>query len=167
MTLQNLLVLLQTYKWEVAIILLVAGCIKLPTYEVRLLPFLIKKALRGFGNVINEDIVKRIEVLESGFLTCSVDMRNELSNFIKRTEIESMDRARSRILRFNDEIMLGENHSKEHFDEILTDIDAYEDYCRTHEDYENNKAMLAIQTIKDEYTYCSTHHTFLTYTQKD
>ena len=62
--------------------------------------------------------------------------------------------------------MLGNKHSKEHFDEILEDIDEYEDYCRDHEDYENNKAVLAINTIKEEYTYCLTHHDFLTYKQK-
>jgi len=166
MTVQSLILFLQSYKWEVAIVLLIAGCIKIPAYEIRLLPFLIRKALRGFGSVINEEIVERIEILEKGFAMCSIDMKDELIAHIKRTEEENVNRARSRILRFNDEIMLGRKHSKEHFDEILQDIDRYEDYCKTHEDFENNKAVLAIRTIKDEYTYCLAHHNFLTYTQK-
>ena len=168
MTFQNFILLLQAHGWEIGIILVIAGCIKIPTYEIRLLPFLLKKALRGFGSVINEDIVNRIEILETGFTSCSVGMRNELNDFIKRSEEERIDRARSRILRFNDEIMMHERHSKEHFDEILEDINKYEKYCREHEEYENNKAILAIKTIKEEYSHCLLHpHHFLTYNKQD
>ena len=164
MTLQSLHTLLQSYSWEIAVALLIAGCIKIPAYEIRIIPFIFKKIFRGFGNVINEDIISRIEKLEEGFNMCSIGMRNELTQFIQRAEEERIDRARSRILRFNDEVMMGERHSKEHFDEILVDIDRYEDYCDKHEDYENNKAVLAIKTIKDEYAYCLLHpHKFLTY----
>ena len=163
MTLQSLWVLIQSYGLQIGVVLLIAGCIKIPSYEVRLLPYLIRKILKSFGNAINEDIIKRIEVLENGFLVCSTDMRDELRDHIQRTEEERIDRARSRILRFNDEVMIGEDHSKEHFDEILEDIDKYEDYCSLHPDYENNKAILAIKTIKEEYLYCLEHHTFLTY----
>lgn len=165
MTLQSLWMLMQQYGWQIAIVLLILGCIKIPTYEVRILPYLIKKVLKEFGNAINEDIIKRIEVLEKGFLECSTDMRDELRSHIQKTEEERIDRARSRILRFNDEVMMGEDHSKEHFDEILEDIDKYEDYCELHPNYENNKAVLAIKTIKEEYLYCSEHHKFLTYTK--
>lgn len=167
MTLQSLWTLLQQYSWQVAIVVLLLGCIKIPTYEIRLLPYLFKKFLKEFGNAINADIIKRIEVLEDGFLTCSQDMREELRDHIHKMEEERVDRARSRILRFNDEIMLGIEHSKEHFDEILEDIDRYENYCDLHPNYENNKAILAIKTVKEEYLYCLEHHKFLTYTRHD
>lgn len=174
MTLENLIILLQAHGWEIGIALVIAGCIKIPTYEIRVLPYLIKKGLSAFGNAINQDImvyintevIGRIEKLEAGFTSCSVGMRNELTNFIKESEEERIDRARSRILRFNDEVMIGEEHSKEHFDEILKDIDRYEDYCDKNPSYENNKAVLAIKTIKEEYLYCLEHHKFLTYTKR-
>lgn len=174
MALQNLILLLQTHGWEIGIGLFILGCIKIPTYEIRLLPYIVKKALHAFGNAINEDIMNyihnevigRIEQLEEGFTSCSVGMRNELTDFIQKSEEERIDRARSRILRFNDEVMMGEEHSKEHFDEILKDIDRYENYCDQHPSYENNKAVLAIKTIKEEYSYCLAHHKFLTYNQR-
>lgn len=166
MTAQNLILLLQTHGWILGILLIIAGSIKLPTYEIRIIPYLVKKALRGFGNLINEDIITRVEKLEEGFVTCSQDMRQELKDYIQRTEKEHIDRTRSRILRFNDEVMIGEEHSKEHFDEILRDIDRYEKYCDEHPNYENNKAILAIQTIKEEYAYRLKHHQFLTYTKR-
>ena len=115
MTFQNLILLIQAHGWEIGLALLIFGCIKIPTYEIRLLPFIVKKALRGFGNVINEEIMdkintmeesfnNRIGALEEGFISCSVGMRNELTNFIRESEEERIDRARSRILRFNDEV---------------------------------------------------------------
>lgn len=167
MTLQNLMMLLQEYGLQVGIVVIIAGCIKIPSYEIRILPYLIKKVLKNFGNAINEDIIKRIEVLEEGFVVCSTDLRNELREHIQKTEEDRTNRARLRILRFNDEIMTGVEHSKEHFDEILEDIDGYEQYCELHPSYENNKAVLAIKTIKEEYLYCLEHHTFLTYTKHE
>lgn len=68
---------------------------------------------------------------------------------------------RYRILRFDDEIRHGTKHSKEHFDQIIEDVDAYEKYCDKHPDYENNKAVLAIENIKTTYKRCASEHTFL------
>ena len=62
---------------------------------------------------------------------------------------------RYRIIRFNDEIFKnGERHTKEHFDQILIDIDEYEDYCNRVPEYKNNKAVLAIANIKQTYQKC-------------
>ena len=73
---------------------------------------------------------------------------------------EKVRDARKRILDFNDEIVRGLYHSKEHFDEILEDIDMYNTYCQTHENYENSKAVLAIQNIKYNYSEKSKDGTF-------
>lgn len=171
MTLESVITLFQTHGWEIGILILIAGCIKIPTYEIRLLPYCLKKLARGFGNAINGDImdhintniVSRIEKLEGNFTECSVGMRNELTNFIQRSEEERTDRARSRILRFSDEVSMEIAHSEEHYNEILEDIDKYEDYCDTHPGYENNKAIIAIQIIRESYAECKKNHNFLTY----
>ena len=68
---------------------------------------------------------------------------------------------RYRILRFDDEIRHGTKHSKEHFDQIIEDIDEYEEYCGGHPDYRNNKAVLAIENIKRVYQNCANEGTFL------
>lgn len=59
--------------------------------------------------------------------------------------------ARTRILRFGDEILHGVLHTKEHFDQTLKDITAYEQYCDDHPEFENSCAVLTIQKIKDTY----------------
>lgn len=68
---------------------------------------------------------------------------------------------RYRILRFDDEIRHDEKHTKEHFDQILEDITNYEQHCRTHPNFENNKAVLAIENIKKVYQKCTEEGTFL------
>lgn len=68
---------------------------------------------------------------------------------------------RYRILRFDDEIRHGEKHSKEHFDQIIEDIDKYEDYCRDHPEFPNSKAVFAIRNIKNVYQKCTDEGTFL------
>lgn len=79
---------------------------------------------------------------------------------------ESLDRhnattARYRILRFDDEIRHDIQHTYEHFNQIIDEIDTYEKYCDTHKDYKNNKAVMAIENIKKTYEKCKEHNSFL------
>ena len=59
--------------------------------------------------------------------------------------------ARIRILRFGDECSHEVRHSREHFEQVIEDVDAYETYCRDHPTFKNNKATLTIKIIKDTY----------------
>ena len=130
---------------------ILAGMIKIPRIEINLWGWLGRK----IGQGINGEVLEQVNTLA----------RN-LKDFEERQDLERVRQARQRILRFSDEILCGNRHSKEHFDEILEDIDLYEDYCDEHEDYENNKAVLAISTIKEVYQKCSKEHDFLTYNKK-
>ena len=69
--------------------------------------------------------------------------------------------SRYRILRFDDEILHEIKHSKEHFDQILLDIDVYEKFCEAHPDFKNNLAVMAIKHIKEIYAKCSRENSFL------
>lgn len=68
---------------------------------------------------------------------------------------------RLRILRYNDEIIQGQRHTREHFNEILDDITAYEKYCDQHPCFENSKAVLAIENVKRVYRKCVQDNSFL------
>ena len=59
--------------------------------------------------------------------------------------------ARTHILRFDDELMNGVEHSKEYFSQQLQDIDTYEAYCEAHPDFKNNYAVIASEHIKKVY----------------
>lgn len=83
---------------------------------------------------------------------------NQLSQMLAETEATT---CRYRILRFNDEILHDQQHTKEHFDQILDDVTRYEKFCREHPEYENNKAVLAIENIKRIYKKCTDESSFL------
>lgn len=130
---------------------ILAGMIKIPPIKINFWGWL----GRCIGRAINGEVLERVDTLA-----------RDLQNLKEEEELERVRQARQRILRFNDEILHTKRHSKEHFDEILEDIDLYEDYCRDHRDYENNKAVLAIATIREVYKKCLTEHDFLTYVKK-
>ena len=74
---------------------------------------------------------------------------NELDYKIDRNQADSF---RSRILRFNSVIRKDKNsHDQEEFNDILSTIDGYETFCRTHEDYRNNKCTIAVDNIRRIY----------------
>lgn len=70
------------------------------------------------------------------------------------------DLLRTQILRFNDELIDDKHHTREHFIEILAIIDAYEDYCRSHPDYKNNRCICAVANIKRVYNERLQKHDF-------
>lgn len=103
--------------------------------------------VRGIGKALNGDVLKKLDVLEAG----QVEARNRLNEHIRIDDDRNADTHRSRILHFNTELLRGNKHTQEDFVEVLTEIDFYEHYCREHPDYENNRAVLAIENIKRVY----------------
>lgn len=142
----------------IGILIILAGMIKIPKIELNLWNWI----GRTVGRSINKEMMDQVNDLQSEIK----GMKTEIDTLKKEEELERVRQARQRILRFNDEILFEKRHSKEHFDEILDDIDTYEEYCRTHEEYENNKAVLAIATIREVYKDCLKTHDFLTHAKR-
>ena len=59
--------------------------------------------------------------------------------------------ARVRILSFGDELLEGRLHSKDTYDQTLLDIDNYEKYCKSHENFKNNVTEETVSLIKEKY----------------
>ena len=136
----------------IGLLVILAGMIRIPKLELNIWNLI----GRTIGRSINKEVLEKVSQLS-----------REVDILKKDEELERVRQARQRILRFSDEILFEKRHSKEHFDEILDDIDTYEEYCRTHEDYENNKAVLAIATIREVYKDCLKTHDFLTHIRKE
>lgn len=88
-------------------------------------------------------------------------MKEELSNIdsklndhIVYDEMSNVKQIRQRIIRFNDEILDSKRHTEESYNCVLEDIDIYEKYCDANPDFPNNKAVMAIKNIKDNYQNC-------------
>lgn len=102
------------------------------------------------GNMLNKGILAKLEKVEKDV----AEVKREVG---ESTAVTS----RYRILRFDDEILHDIRHSKEHFDQILLDIDVYEKFCEEHPDFKNNLAVMAIKHIKEIYQKCSRENSFL------
>ena len=68
---------------------------------------------------------------------------------------------RVRILRFGDEIRRKVRHSQDSFDQILSDMDEYDNYCLHHAEFKNNKTVMTQQMIREEYARCVAENGFL------
>jgi hypothetical protein len=106
--------------------------------------------LGWLGRQVNKDLLSQVTAMRTEIDTIRDENR----------EIHAKD-CRVRILRFSDEIYLGQPHSQEHFKQILGDITHYEKYCDAHPEFENQIAVAAIAQIKDSYNDRLRKHDFL------
>lgn len=96
-----------------------------------------------FGRSSNRAIMSRLDGIE------------------KKVDQNEITRIRVRILEFNVELMRHEQHTREDFIDILSEINTYESYCKAHADYSNNRAVMAIANIKRVYEKCMEDNSFL------
>lgn len=102
---------------------------------------------RWIGRALNSEVLKELADVRS---TQQVTAK-KLDDHIAADEVRHANRLRERILQFNNELLRNIPHTREDFIEILAVIDAYNSYCRTHEDYQNNRAIHAIKNIERVY----------------
>ena len=95
---------------------------------------------KTLGRAINKEMMDKLESLDK-----------EMKQLRDATALESALNCRVRIIHFGDETLHGQKHTKEHFDQILRDIDKYEHYCGTHPEFENNVTVLTSARIKEIY----------------
>lgn len=74
---------------------------------------------------------------------------------------------RVRILRFADEIFMNVRHTKDSFDQVLSDITDYESYCDLHPDFKNNQTGETVKYIKRVYLKRMEKKDFAQYEPKD
>ena len=109
------------------------------------------------GNIFNKELRSQID--------SQGDQINALSEKVSNIQTEVNENAamssRYRILRFDDEIRHGTLHTKEHYDQIMVDIDIYEAFCKRNPDFRNNLAHKAISNIKRAYDVHNDDNSFL------
>ena len=98
---------------------------------------------KALGKVINGDVLAKLDEVQKA----QKDTRKALDEHIKVDDERNADMHRMRILQFNLELMENKPHTREAFIEIFEEIDFYEQYCREHKDYQNNRCKHAIMNI--------------------
>lgn len=119
---------------------------------------------RKFGNAINHDISGKIDDLDKRIDDVEKligEVQETQENDRKAVERNNAITSRVRVLGFNEEILRGERHSKESYDQILSDISDYRHYCAENPTFENDRAILAIQNIERCYQKHLTDRDFL------
>lgn len=90
-------------------------------------------------------------------------VQKTLDNHIKEDEDDKARNQRYRILRFYDELCEHRRHSESHFEDILDDIDDYEEYCNRHPDFRNSRGHIAMKNIQLTYDKLKANNGFLTH----
>ena len=112
---------------------------------------------KWLGKAINTDVLHELDDVKKG----QKDTREALDEHIRMDDERNADSHRQRILQFNNELLRDIPHTEEDFIEILAEIDFYEDYCQTHPEYKNNRAIHAIGHIGRVYDERLQKHDFL------
>ena len=108
-----------------------------------------------FGNYMSTKLSKNSIVESIQAIEKKIDA-NEMKN-----DERFARQARSKILRFDDELRMNMKHSKEYFDNVIEDIDEYEGYCKATPTFKNRKAESAIEHIMKAYNQCHEQNDFL------
>lgn len=146
--------------WSGTGLFLILSFIKIPKIELNLWGWLAK----AFGKAVNGEVIKEIKALDKKMSSIEnqvSSVEDTLNDHVKENKLESVRSCRSRILRFHDELRHGTLHTEEHYNEIISDIDDYEDFCKQNPDYPNMKAEVAISDIKEEYKLHLRENSFL------
>lgn len=96
-----------------------------------------------------ESITRKIDVLDRK--VGEVDSKGDLRNAIAM---------RVRILHFNDELQEDRRHSKDSFDQVLSDISEYNRYCDEHPNFKNNQTEATVRYICRVYDERLERHDF-------
>lgn len=98
----------------------------------------------------NDEILAEVKALKA-----------EIAKVEDKVDEQAAIEARARILRFGDEVSHGQRHSKDHFQQTLIDIDAYNKYCSAHKNFKNSITELTAEKIKTVYNRCDAKNDFL------
>ena len=119
---------------------------------------LLRKGLEVIGRAFNRDMLDKMNHLEEEVTSVKTsvkedvaELRDKVDGLSAAAEEQAAINSRARILRFGDEVLHGLQHSKDHFDSVLRDARAYENYCDTHPKFENGVTEPTINRIKEVY----------------
>lgn len=78
-------------------------------------------------------------------------IRQEIGKLKETVDENEAKASRIRILKFADEIFMDMNHSKDSFDQCMSDITFYETYCDDHPRFKNHQTEETVGYIKEVY----------------
>lgn len=111
---------------------------------------------RVLGQELNRDVFDKISEIDKRISTLS----DKVTLVAKLNEETRMIAARVRILRFGDELLNNQPHSKDSFDQAMIDVDTYTRYCKNNPDFQNGVAESMAEYIREQYNANLRNHGF-------
>lgn len=108
-----------------------------------------------------KDIMHAIDELKTEFIVDINNVKSDVKCIKNTNERERAINRRVRILRFEDELQSDVRHSKDSFDQVLSDVTDYENYCAEHPKFKNNQTTATVEHIKSVYQERLEKHDFL------
>ena len=124
----------------------------------------ISRILTGKKKVTNKDLSDDIKFLKADTERLQADVTEIKKDTYNQKEQYLEDKAiyyRSKILRFDDELRVNTPHSYEFYIDILETITKYNDYCKSHSNFKNERANSAIRHIMEEYDKAHKNNLFI------
>lgn len=141
-------IFLERYGWAVIAVLM--SMVEIAPIKIN--PW--SAILKYIGSKLNGELQKDIQSVKADVQGVKEDVQTldkKIEAVRESSEVIEAKQSRVRILRFDEELLKGEEHTKEHFNQILDDIDLYEEYCEKHEGFRNGIARHAIKHIRETY----------------
>ncbi len=113
--------------------------------------------LTWLGKKTNHELMRRVDALSAEI----TNVKGDVSKIKGESDERNAVLCRVRILRFGDELRRGLRHSQDSFDQVLSDMDDYDQYCALHKDFKNNKTVVTQGKIREEYARCLRENDFL------
>ena len=119
------------------------------------------KLAKAIGRAINGELMEKVDKMEKNFDSKVDSLEQKIEKMDQDDKLQRAKDARTRVLRFGDELIHDVRHTKEHFDDVLRDITEYEIYCDEHPKFENDQMHITAEHIKETYHRCLKEHSFL------
>ena len=87
-------------------------------------------------------------------------IKKKIKNLDDKGDRREAVNCRVRILRFEDELQESRRHSKDSFDQVMTDITTYDHYCDQHPDFKNSQTAATVEHIRKVYAERLEKHDF-------
>lgn len=133
----------------VCVVVLMGSLIKIPKLEVNVWGLI--------GRAMNKETNDKLDKI----IRQQSETDKKLDKHIAMDDERYAVDCRARILRFNDEVLHGQKHTKEHFDQTLSDNTTYNKYCSGHKDFKNQITVHAADNILKVYDTCMAEGSFL------
>ena len=145
--------------WGLLIFLMSIGIEVIP--KVKWSPW--SSFIKWIGSRFNSKIDEKMDEVRTEIkaLDKKIDaVQEELSRHMAESEVKSLQDTRRDILQFCNSCMNGQKHTKEQFDFVIQQCDAYESYIKK-ADVPNGVIEAAIKEIRRLYDICIQEHSFL------